>query len=245
MLSLLLFIVTSLAYDADNCDCHIMLGTLDGTDGDAGKFCDSLGVCSADELNLDLIDMAPLYLPGLVNAPGIQFSGVIPPKTFTTVGNDALCTVCKDAIQMVEQKLPTIEPKLEAICDRVNSTIKKLVCQKAIKTAVKKIEGLDPEATCEKVHLCNATSTIVIEKIQTPNVDLCSACEKAWGVVQKYDDQIKTALDGLCQKINNTMADKACEFGVNYLSKWVSAHNATVACEDLHLCSSLNGRLLQ
>jgi len=212
-----------------------MLGALDGNDGNAGKFCDSLGVCSAEELDLDLIDMAPLYLPGLLNAPGIQLTGVLPPKEVSNVGNDVACTVCKDAIQLVEQEMPTIEPKLEAVCSRLNSTVKKLVCQKGVQKACQEIENLDPEATCEKVHLCNATAPIEFKK---PNVDVCAACEKAWGFVQQYDEKIESFLDGLCQKVNNTVADKACEFAVSYLGKWITAHNSTVACQDLHLCSS-------
>jgi len=237
MLSLLLLVASAFAYDSLKCDCHMMFG---GSSGE--QVCEMLNICSAEDLDLDMVDMVPIILPGILNAPGIQLTNMIPEESSYFVQNDKVCALCKEVLTKAEQELPQLEPKAEAVCDRFNATVKKLLCQKAIKKAFDEIENLDPEGTCEKIKLCsNSTTPIRLGREQNqlmkPNADYCAICEKVWGFVQQFDDQIKTGLDALCQKITGAK-EKACEFAVSYLTSWISAHDAATACADVHLCNS-------
>jgi len=329
MLSILLLFVSSLAYNANKCDCHLMLGFLDGE-----KVCDALNICSASDVDLNLMELAPLYIPTMLSTPGLQLTNVISSESLTSgLQDDKYCTLCENVVKKAEDELPTIEPKLEQICSRLNSTVKTLLCQKAIKKVFEEIENIEPETICEKVKLCNSTSIIIGEekkaelpnidfcsicekvvkkaedelptiepkleqvcsrlnstvktllcqkaiqkafeeieniepeticekvklcnstsiitgeekKAELPNVDFCAACEKVWNFAQAHDDQIKTVLDTLCQKLGSATKDKACEFAVNYLTSWIDSHSAQEACADVHLCnstSSLHTRIL-
>jgi len=328
MLSLVLLFISSLAYDANKCDCHMVLGFMDGE-----KVCDALNICSASDVDLNLMELAPLYLPTVLATPGLQLTNIVSSELLNSgYQDDKYCELCESVVKEAEDELPTIEPKLEAICSKLNSTVKTLLCQKAIKKVFEEIESHEPtpETICEKVKLCNSTSIVfgeekkvelpkidfcsicekvvqkgedelpviepkleaacsrlnstvktlvcqkaikkafeeiesneptaetVCEKVklcnstsiiigeEKPNVDFCAACEKVWDFAQKYDTEIKTALDALCQKLGSTTKDKACELAVNYVTSWIDSHSAQVACADVHLCNStsLNARIL-
>merc|ERR1719461_479402 len=74
--------------------------------------------------------------------------------------------------------------------------------------------------------------------VQEPQIDACSACETAVGLVQKNSASLEKLLDGLCDKLNNTAAKAACDGAVETAVNVLNSQTSQQICTELKLCKS-------
>merc|ERR1719461_2390446 len=75
--------------------------------------------------------------------------------------------------------------------------------------------------------------------VQEPQIDACSACETAVGLVQKNSQSLQDLLDKLCDKLNSTVAKTACDGAVSTAVNVLNSQTAEKICQEIKLCKSV------
>lgn len=148
------------------------------------------------------------------------------------------CDQCKEVIGELLAENKTI---VDAICGLL--PFGKSLCEEELE---KLISGVTPQEICHALDMCNSSVPALkqligqligqlIEKQEAEPKDSCSICKLVAGLVLKNEDELKSVLDGLC---NKTSIDTECELVVDAIFEELKNLNATQLCTDLKLCSS-------
>lgn len=171
------------------------------------------------------------------------------------------CKVCEKAAGILKNQTDNIQVVMDKVCMKLNGTAHELECKLAVKTLVGILNSETAEQLCERVKLCNGTEVSETEMLSSlammtvswplmvpeltkyeeeskPEVDLCSICETAIGVVQGHTQQLLQYLDGLCKKLNNTIEKAACDEAVQVAVNVLNSQTPTQLCTEIKLCKS-------
>merc|ERR1719499_418243 len=70
------------------------------------------------------------------------------------------------------------------------------------------------------------------------NAVVCKVCEEAVTALDGHSDQIKTALDNVCERLNGTAKVATCKLAVNTAIKKIDTMTPEQVCDDVHLCGN-------